>query len=106
MCGICGFLNHGMENSHARAIAGNMCRVMTHRGPDDEGFYVNSDIAMGMRRLSIIDLETGHQPIFNEDKSTCLIVKGEIYNFKELKDEHVKISCLNNHKLTIRHWFS
>ena len=78
MCGICGFLNHGMEYNYARMIVGKMCQVLKHRGPDDEGYYVNNNIALGMRRLSIIDLETGHQPISNEDKSIYLICNGEI----------------------------
>ncbi len=90
MCGICGLLNHGMEYNNARKIVSDMCRAMKHRGPDDEGLYVNNDIAMGMRRLSIIDIATGHQPIFNEDRSVCLIVNGEIYNFKELRADLIK----------------
>lgn len=98
MCGICGILKHGMEYSRARAVTLDMCRVMAHRGPDDEGVYVNDDIALGMRRLSIIDLETGHQPIFNEDRSLCLIVNGEIYNYAALRDELVK----KGHKFSTR----
>lgn len=79
-----------MEYNYARMIVGKMCQVLKHRGPDDEGYYVNNNIALGMRRLSIIDLETGHQPISNEDKSIYLICNGEIYNFQELRDELIK----------------
>jgi len=58
---------------------------MTHRGPDDEGYYIEGSVGLGMRRLSIIDLQTGHQPIFNEDRSIALVFNGEIYNFNELR---------------------
>lgn len=98
MCGICGFINNGMAQGRARAVVERMCRVMTHRGPDDEGFYVDDYIAVGMRRLSIIDLKTGQQPIFNEDRSICLIANGEIYNYKELRADLVK----KGHRFTTR----
>jgi asparagine synthase (glutamine-hydrolysing) len=64
-----------------------MCSVMVHRGPDDEGFHFDEYIALGMRRLSIIDLVTGHQPMANEDKSIWVIFNGEIYNFPELREQ-------------------
>jgi asparagine synthase (glutamine-hydrolysing) len=63
-----------------------MCDVMRHRGPDDEGFHVEPGIALGMRRLSIIDLSTGHQPIHNEDRTIWVVFNGEIYNYRELRD--------------------
>ncbi|NIP26553.1 MAG: asparagine synthetase B, partial [Phycisphaerae bacterium] len=59
--------------------------TLTHRGPDDEGYYVNAKIGLAMRRLSIIDLAGGHQPISNEDQSIWLIFNGEIYNYRELR---------------------
>lgn len=61
--------------------------ISIHRGPDDEGSYVDERIALGMRRLSIIDVEGGHQPIVNEDHSVLAVCNGEIYNFRELRDE-------------------
>src|SRR4051812_46876200 len=64
-----------------------MCDAMRHRGPDAEGFHFGDKVALGMRRLSIIDLETGDQPIFNEDRTVTIVFNGEIYNYKELRDE-------------------
>jgi asparagine synthase (glutamine-hydrolysing) len=64
-----------------------MCGVIEHRGPDDEGFYVEGGVALGMRRLSIIDLFKGHQPISNEDGSVWIVFNGEIYNYREIRDE-------------------
>src|SRR5262249_48942816 len=63
--------------------------ALTHRGPDVEGFYLGTGVGLGMRRLSIIDLETGHQPISNEDGTVWVVFNGEIYNFRELRDELV-----------------
>jgi asparagine synthase (glutamine-hydrolysing) len=62
-----------------------MAAAIMHRGPDDEGFYFKENVAMGMRRLSIIDLATGSQPISNEDGSVWVVFNGEIYNFPELR---------------------
>jgi len=81
MCGIIGF---NFDDKH---LAKRMCDVIIHRGPDDEGYYSNDDITLGHRRLSIIDLKTGHQPIFNEDDSIVVIFNGEIYNFQELRND-------------------
>jgi asparagine synthase (glutamine-hydrolysing) len=64
-----------------------MCEVIRHRGPDDEGVFVDEGVALGMRRLSIIDLSTGHQPIHNEDRTVWVVFNGEIYNFRELRAE-------------------
>ena len=64
-----------------------MCEVIRHRGPDDEGMHVESGVGLGMRRLSIIDLSTGHQPIHNEDETVWLVFNGEIYNYRELRAE-------------------
>jgi asparagine synthase (glutamine-hydrolysing) len=72
-----------------RELIGRMCRAIEHRGPDDEGFHIDGGVALGMRRLSIIDLFTGHQPISNEDGSIWIVFNGEIYNFRELRDEMV-----------------
>ena len=67
MCGISGFVYHDRERPAAPEIIKRMCDTMVHRGPDDDGFYVRGNVALGMRRLSIIDLVSGHQPISNED---------------------------------------
>ena len=89
MCGIAGFADlagapdGSMTADRVRVQA--MCDVMRHRGPDDEGFHVEPGIALGMRRLSIIDLSTGHQPIHNENRSVWVVFNGEIYNYRELR---------------------
>ena len=86
MCGICGFCipdNKAVDLS----ILQKMTSALQHRGPDDEGYYNNAGIALGHRRLSIIDLDTGKQPIHNEDKTVYVIFNGEIYNFPALKKE-------------------
>src|SRR3989344_354327 len=80
MCGIAGF--HGFED---KALLKRMADIISHRGPDGEGYYTNRNVMLASRRLSIIDLATGDQPIFNEDKSIAIVYNGEIYNFQELR---------------------
>lgn len=87
MCGICGVLNFGMNESVNKETLKRMCAVMSHRGPDDEGFFVEENAGLGMRRLSIIDLSTGHQPISNEDGTVWIVFNGEIYNHLTLREE-------------------
>ncbi|HQI70975.1 MAG TPA: asparagine synthase (glutamine-hydrolyzing) [Bacteroidales bacterium] len=87
MCGICGIVEKNKDNS---TLMVNMLKIIEHRGPDDFSVHSYKDFCLGHRRLSIIDLNTGNQPIFNEDKSICIIFNGEIYNFKELKAELLK----------------
>ena len=87
MCGICGFTGQIVDRDK---VIKNMTDVITHRGPDSSGFYQDSRISMGFRRLSIIDLDAGHQPIYNEDKSLVLTFNGEIYNYKELRDRLIE----------------
>ncbi|MDQ1708367.1 MAG: hypothetical protein QOJ88_1578 [Pyrinomonadaceae bacterium] len=90
MCGIAGFVDF-REASNARSdearaeILERMCRVITHRGPDDQGTMLEPGVGLGMRRLSIIDLAGGHQPIANEDNSVTIVFNGEIYNYRELQ---------------------
>jgi len=87
MCGIAGFidLDHRLPFEEAAAVLDRMCRVISHRGPDDQGTMNTVDGAfLGMRRLSIIDVSGGHQPISNEDESVSIVFNGEIYNFQEL----------------------
>ena len=92
MCGIAGFVESSthvgaVRRDTSRALVHRMCDVIRHRGPDDEGVWVDEGVALGMRRLSIIDLSTGHQPIHNEDRSVWIVFNGEIYNFRELRRE-------------------
>lgn len=91
MCGICGFTGEVVDRDK---VIKNMTEVITHRGPDSDGFYSDDYISMGFRRLSIIDLDSGHQPIYNEDKSLVLTFNGEIYNYKELR----KVLIQKGHK--------
>lgn len=88
MCGIAIILGKNFQEKEL-AIK-KMTDIMIHRGPDDDGFYIDENIALGMRRLSIIDLNTGHQPIFSEDGNLVVILNGEIYNYKELKEELIE----------------
>lgn len=91
MCGICGFTGQVVDRDD---VIKNMTEVITHRGPDSDGFFTDDYISMGFRRLSIIDLDAGHQPIYNEDKSLVLTFNGEIYNYKELR----KVLIQKGHK--------
>jgi len=84
MCGICGVFESGRERAIERATLKRMADRLEHRGPDDEGYYACGEIGLGFRRLSIIDLEGGHQPLANEDESVWIVFNGEIYNFQEL----------------------
>lgn len=84
MCGIAGFVNNSSEAADRRVLEA-MNRAIAHRGPDDEGFYVNENAALGMRRLSIIDVAGGHQPMHNADKTKWIVFNGEIYNYQELR---------------------
>ncbi len=86
MCGICGIYKPDGMKINPRLIE-DMYQTMQHRGPDDQGLYVDENIALGMRRLSIIDLHGGAQPIYNEDRTVAIILNGEIYNFHELRME-------------------
>jgi len=87
MCGIAGILEFGRDTRVSAAALRNMCRVMTHRGPDDEGLYTDGCLGIGMRRLSIVDLATGHQPISNEDGTLWIVFNGEIYNHMALREQ-------------------
>ena len=92
MCGIAGIVESNRTSApfgpdESRALVHRMCEVIRHRGPDDEGVFVDEGVALGMRRLSIIDLSTGHQPIHNEDRTVWIVFNGEIYNFRELRAE-------------------
>ena len=85
MCGICGKLNFERNATVSPHLVREMADTIKHRGPDDEGYYVSGPVGLGFRRLSIIDLHTGHQPISNEDDTVWIVFNGEIYNYHELR---------------------
>lgn len=89
MCGICGVAYVGCSDSAGPDLIRRMCAVMAYRGPDDDGYYIDRRVLLGMRRLSIIDLAGGRQPIGNEDGTVQVILNGEIYNYLELRSELV-----------------
>jgi asparagine synthase (glutamine-hydrolysing) len=84
MCGIAGFVSAEKDTARAEDVR-RMCQTIVHRGPDDEGIYARGPAGLGMRRLSIIDISGGHQPIHNEDQTVWVVYNGEIYNFPELR---------------------
>ncbi len=91
MCGIAGIIS---PNPDGRDGIGRMLHALHHRGPDDEGVYVGEEAVLGQRRLSIIDLAGGRQPISNEDGTMWLVCNGEIYNYRELRrapSRHVRV---------------
>ncbi len=87
MCGICGAVYIDREQRMRADIIDDMCQAITHRGPDDQGMWVEGPVGIGMRRLSIIDLQTGKQPISNEDETVWIVFNGEIYNYQDLRRE-------------------
>ena len=87
MCGICGFSGQASGEDEARGILSAMCRTIYHRGPDDEGIFAADGVGLGARRLSILDVQGGHQPLSNEDGTVWAAHNGEVYNFPELKEE-------------------
>lgn len=97
MCGICGLVDFNPQNQVNEDVVVRMMDHLRHRGPDDKGLFQDDHVVFGHRRLSIIDLKGGRQPIFNENGSICVIVNGEIYNFQELRKELEK-----NHAFSTR----
>src|SRR6266536_6517935 len=87
MCGICGQFNFARNEPVEPATIRRMTQTMLHRGPDDEGYLVSGPVGLGFRRLSIIDLAGGHQPMSDVEETVWVILNGEIYNFKELRGE-------------------
>ncbi|MGD2109245.1 MAG: asparagine synthase (glutamine-hydrolyzing) [Phycisphaerae bacterium] len=81
MCGICGYIGLNDES-----LLVQMTEMLTHRGPDDHGYFKDESVGLGHRRLSVIDLSTGHQPMFSPDESSVIVYNGEIYNYRELRD--------------------
>ncbi len=90
MCGICGKMFLRDDRKVDPMLIERMSTVMSHRGPDDHGVYVSRKIGLGHRRLSIIDLQTGKQPLSNEQGNIWVVFNGEIYNYKELRKELVE----------------
>jgi asparagine synthase (glutamine-hydrolysing) len=108
MCGICGQFNFGNQAPVRRADLEAMTRSIVHRGPDDEGYFVAGPLGFGFRRLSIIDLAGGHQPMSDHEQSVWVIFNGEIYNFPELKRElqsHGHVFCTNSDTEVIIHGY-
>src|SRR5436305_858634 len=87
MCGIAGIVSSKTDDRIEVSTIHRMCEAIVHRGPDDQGILVKDGTGLGIRRLSIIDIAGGHQPIFNEDRSVWIVFNGEIYNFPELRPE-------------------
>src|SRR5450755_3724316 len=95
MCGIAGYVTFDQAAEHS-ALLRRMTDAIRHRGPDDEGFFITPGVGLGLRRLSIVDLPGGHQPIANEDGTVHVVFNGEIYNYVELRGELEK----RGHRLT------
>ena len=89
MCGFVGFVSK-QKKEEKKVIIKKMADAIIHRGPDSDGYYYDDNVALGFRRLSIIDLKGGNQPIYNEDNSKVIVFNGEIYNYKELREELLK----------------
>ena len=87
MCGIAGIVHTDPRHPVDRALLRRMTLAMAHRGPDNDGFHAGPGVGLGHRRLSIIDVSGGDQPIYNEDRNTLVVLNGEIYNFQELRPE-------------------
>lgn len=90
MCGIVGIIDSNLSAPEIHPLLRQMTDIISHRGPDDEGFFAADGIGLGMRRLSIIDLAGGRQPIFNEDKNIVIVFNGEIYNYLELRERLIR----------------
>src|SRR5262245_16134556 len=87
LCGISGLVYSDAERPVERAVLQRMNAAIRHRGPDSDGFYIRPQIGLAMRRLAIIDLQTGDQPLSNEDGSVWIVFNGEIYNYPRLRPE-------------------
>src|SRR5690242_11312615 len=85
MCGIAGLVDPTLRAADIRRVLPRMTDALVHRGPDDEGLFVGDAIGLGMRRLSIVDLPGGHQPMASEDGGVQVVFNGEIYNYRELR---------------------
>ena len=100
MCGIAGFTRFNNKSYDAGQIIERMCNKIAHRGPDGFGYENLANISLGHRRLSIVDLEGGAQPIFNPNNNTHIVFNGEIYNYKALQ-KHLKQKIINSEPIAI-----
>src|ERR1700687_4283561 len=89
MCGICGIFEPARDSIVERTTVQAMGDTLYHRGPDDEGFYCSDGIGLGFRRLAIIDVAGGHQPLANEDETVWIAFNGEIYNYQDLNRRYL-----------------
>src|SRR6476646_6541068 len=89
MCGISGIVNFNATDAIDRQLLERMTDAQAHRGPDDHGYFIDGNVGLGHRRLSIIDLSGGGQPIFNEDGSVAIVFNGEVYNYADLTTQLV-----------------
>ena len=87
MCGFCGFTGELIKSDE---VLTNMMNKIIHRGPDSAGKHIDSDVALGFRRLSIIDLDNGSQPMYNENNDMVITFNGEIYNYQEIREDLIK----------------
>ena len=99
MCGITGIVDIQGKGEINRALLSDMNALLNHRGPDGDGFHVEAGVGLGHRRLSIIDLEGGKQPLYNEDESVVVTYNGEIYNFKTLVAELKSLGHVFSYRL-------
>jgi asparagine synthase (glutamine-hydrolysing) len=90
MCGICGVIDLTKQQRADSELVWRMSQLIAHRGPDGDGFYTTPNVVLGMRRLSIIDVEGSDQPLYNEDRSIALVFNGEIYNYRELREDLIR----------------
>ncbi|HHZ64465.1 MAG TPA: asparagine synthetase B, partial [Flavobacteriales bacterium] len=93
MCGIAGILHFDNSRQVAQDSLRAMCDSIIHRGPDSDGYYTEENVGLGHRRLSIIDLNTGDQPMFSQERDVSIVFNGEIYNYVELRSELKKKGC-------------
>ena len=90
MCGICGIYNYNKDAPISEQTLDGMTRTLIHRGPDDSGIHMDNYVGLGHRRLSIIDIQGGKQPMSNEDNTIWITYNGEIYNYKQLKSHLIQ----------------
>ena len=102
MCGIAGIFDYRGQREVDRSLLRRMTDALGHRGPDGDGFHFAPGVGLGHRRLAIVDLVTGDQPLFNEDGTICVIYNGEIYNFQPLMAELVSVRPYFPHALRYR----
>ena len=102
MCGICGIYENGRPTAIDLAVLKSMADTIQHRGPDDEGFHSAPGIGLAFRRLAIIDVKGGHQPLSNEDGTIWIAFNGEIYNFQELNKRYLSTGHTFPHPSPIR----